>query len=215
MSKKLQNIKAVQQMLDGTHKFQTKKVVGFSDASETADKNQKRLIGDIWEETDPVSGITYIIEQKDGFRIKKTKSSNVLQDVRDEIRSFPNCRKETCTCLGKHQLDQKMQKIHGMCFDCVIEMEHELKKNGSYEEYEQTKIQENALAWLASAERDVEMLKQTYTQASKFVTNSEGETETWTAKMTQEEFEETVQKQFNQFKEKFLAKLNGETNENN
>jgi hypothetical protein len=32
MSKKLQNIKAVQQMLDGTHKFQTKKTVGFSDA---------------------------------------------------------------------------------------------------------------------------------------------------------------------------------------
>lgn len=214
MSKKLQNIKAVQQMLDGTHKFQTKKVVGFSDAAETADKNQKRLIGDIWEETDPVSGITYIIEQKDGFRIKKTKSSNVLQDVRDEIRSFPNCRKDTCTCLGKHPLDQKMQKIHGMCFDCTIEMEHELKKTGKYEEYEQTKIRENALAWLASAERDVEMLKQAYTQASKFVTNSEGETETWTAKMTPEEFEETVQKQFNQFKEKFLAKLNGETNEN-
>ena len=214
MSKKLQNIKAVQQMLDGTHKFQTKKVVGFSDAAETADKNQKHLIGDIWEETDPVSGITYIIEQKDGFRIKKTKSSNVLQDVRDEIRSFPNCRKDTCTCLGKHPLDQKMQKIHGMCFDCTIEMEHELKKTGKYEEYEQTKIRENALAWLASAERDVEMLKQAYTQASKFVTNSEGETETWTAKMTPEEFEETVQKQFNQFKEKFLAKLNGETNEN-
>lgn len=214
MSKKLQNIKAVQQMLDGTHKFQTKKVVGFSDAAETADKNQKRLIGEVWEETDPISGITYIIEQKDGFRIKKTKSSNVLQDVRDEIRSFPNCRKETCTCLGKHSLDQKMQKIHGMCFDCVIEMEHELKKSGKYEEYERNKIRENALAWLASAERDVEMLKQTYTEASKFITNSDGETETWTAKMTPEEFEETVQKQFNQFKEKFLAKLNGETNDN-
>lgn len=215
MSKKLQNIKAVQQMLDGTHKFQTKKTIGFSDAAETADKNQKRLIGEVWEETDPISGITYIIEQKDGFRIKKTKSSNVLQDVRDEIRSFPNCRKETCTCLGKHPLDQKMQKIHGMCFDCVIEMEHELKKDGMYEEYERNKIRENALAWLASAERDVEMLKQAYTQASKFVTNSDGETETWTAKMTPEEFEETVQKQFNQFKEKFLAKLNGEIDDNN
>ena len=32
---KLQNIKAVQQMIDGTHKFQTKKSVGFSDAEAT------------------------------------------------------------------------------------------------------------------------------------------------------------------------------------
>ena len=35
---KLQNIKALEQMLDGTHKFQTKKTIGFSDA----DATQKR-----------------------------------------------------------------------------------------------------------------------------------------------------------------------------
>jgi hypothetical protein len=214
MSKKLQNIKAVQQMLEGNHKFQTKKTIGFSHANETAEKNRKRLVGEIWEETDSTTGITHVIEQRDGFRIKKTKSSDVLQEVRDEIRSFPNCRKETCTCLGKHPLDRKMQKLHGMCFDCVIEMEHELKKDGKYEEYEQNKIRENALAWLRAAERDVEMLKEAYTTASNFVTNSDGAKETWTAKMTPEEFEETIQQQFEKFKEKFLANLNGEKNEN-
>ena len=36
MSKKLQNVKAIQQMLDGTHKFQTKKSIGFSDTKEAA-----------------------------------------------------------------------------------------------------------------------------------------------------------------------------------
>jgi hypothetical protein len=216
MSNKLQNIKAVQQMLEGNHKFQTKKTVGFSDAATVSEKNQKHLVGDVWEETDAVTGITYIIEQRDGFRIKKTKSSDVLQEVRDEVRSFPNCRKEVCTCLGKHHLDQKMQKLHGMCFDCVIEMEHELKRDGKYAEYERSKIRENALAWLASAERDVEMLKQTYTQASEFVTNSSGEKETWSARMTPEEFEDTIQKQFDKFKENFLAKLNkDEQHENN
>ena len=35
---KLQNIKAIQQMIDGTHKFQTKKSIGFSDAESTAKK---------------------------------------------------------------------------------------------------------------------------------------------------------------------------------
>jgi len=93
-----------------------------------------------------------------------------------------------------------------------------MKIAGTYEEYEQQKIRENALAWLASAERDVAMLKQAYTQASQFVSSGNGDVETWTQKMTPEEFEETIQKQFDKFKENFLNNLNNKnkeiTNEN-
>jgi hypothetical protein len=217
MSKKLQNVKAVTEMLQGTHKFQTRKTVGFSDSAATAKNNEKHAVGDIWEETDPGSKITYVLEQFEGFRTKKPKNSDALQSVRTELRTFPNCRKETCTCAGSHHLDKKMRKVHGMCFDCTIEMEHELKVAGKFEEYEQQKIRENAMAWLATAERDVEMLKEAYTTAAKFVTNSEGETESWGAKMTPEEFEETVQAQFNIFKENFLKQLDKQSNkhENN
>jgi hypothetical protein len=213
MSKKLQNVKAIQQMLDGTHKFQTKKTHGFSDAESKGKQTEHRNVGDIWEETD-VNGNTYVIEQREGFRIRKTKNSDIFQSIRDELQSFPNCKKDVCTCIGTHQLDQKMRKIHGMCFDCVIEMEHELKKQGTYQEYEQNKIRENALAWLRDAERDVELLKQAYTQAQEFVSNSDGITETWTAKMTAEEFDQTIQKQFEEFKTKFLENLNKETKQN-
>jgi hypothetical protein len=210
MSKKLQNVKAIQQMLDGTHKFQTKKIVGFSDAEDAAKRNERHAVGDIWEEKDPVSGVIYIIEQREGFRIKKTNNADVLQGVRDDLRAFPNCRKETCTCAGTHHLDKKMKVIHGMCFDCTIEMEHELKKAGTFNEYAYNKMRENALAWLQSAERDVEMLKEIYTQASKFVTNSDGITETWSAKMTPEEFEETIQSDFDKYKQEFIEKINKE-----
>ena len=210
MSKKLQNVKAIQQMLDGTHKFQTKKIVGFSDAEDAAKKNERHDVGDIWEEKDPISGVIYIVEQREGFRIKKTNNADVLQGVRDDIRAFPNCRKETCTCAGTHHLDKKMKVIHGMCFDCTIEMEHELKKAGTFNAYAYNKMRENALAWLQSAERDVEMLKEIYTQASKFVTNSDGITETWSAKMSPEEFEQTIQSDFNKYKEEFIEKINKE-----
>ena len=216
MSNKLQNVKAIQQMLEGRHKFQTKKTVGFSDAKESAKRNEHHEIGDVWEETD-AHGNKFIIEQRDGFRIKKTANTDTMQQVRDELRMFKNCRKDVCTCAGTHPLDQKMKKIHDMCFDCVIEMEHEMKKAGTYDEYAQNKVRENALAWLRDAERDVELLKQSYTEASKFVTNADGETETWSAKMSPQEFEEQVQKQFDAFKEKFLNNLNGvtKTDENN
>jgi hypothetical protein len=211
---KLQNIKAVQQMIDGTHKFQTRKAIGFSDAEAAAKKSLRHEVGDIWEEIDS-KGNVYIIEQKDGFRIKKTKNSDLFQEVRDELRAFPNCQKDTCTCFKANQLDEKMRKIHGMCFDCVVEMEHQLKIDGKFNEYEHNKIRENALAWLHDAEQDVVMLKQTYTEASKFVLNGDGETESFSARMTPEEFEEKIEKSFAEFKENFLKKLNGKNNENN
>ena len=208
MAKKLQNIKAIQQMLDGDHKFQTKKSVGFSDATSTAKKNEQHEIGDIWDEKDPITGLIYTVEQKDGFRIKKSKLSDVFQEIRNEMRVFSKCPKETCTCITPNRADEKMRKIHNMCLDCVIDMEHELKTNGKYAEYEQDKMNANALAWLAAAEKDVEMLKQAYTEAMSFVSNSEGQTETWAAKMTPEEFEETVQSNFEKFKQNFLDNLN-------
>jgi hypothetical protein len=184
MSKnKLQNIKALQQMLEGNHKFQTKKTVGFSDAKETSKRNERHDVGDVWEETD-AHGNVYVLEQKDGFRVRKTKNSDVFQEIRDGLKSFPKCRKETCTCLTPNHLDEK------------------------------ERIKNNALAWLRTAEQDLTVLKQTYTEASKFVTNAEGEIETYAARMTPEEFNEKVEEQFNKFKTRFLSRLEGENNEN-
>jgi hypothetical protein len=209
MSNKLQNIKAVKQMLDGTHKFQTKKTIGFTDAKQKAEKNKKREVGDVWEEK--IGNTLYRIEQCNGFRIKKPANS-VAEEVREHLNSYPNCKKETCTCSTPNHLDKKMQIIHGMCFDCVIEMEHDLRKQGKYEEYEQNKIRVNAEAWIQKAEQDVEALKQAYTESQQYVTNADGMLETWKAKMTPEEFEKTVQTQFNTFKEKFLGNLNKKEN---
>ena len=102
-----------------------------------------------------------------------------------------------------------------MSFYCVIEMEHQLKIDGKFNEYEQIKIRENALACLHVAEQVFVMLKKAYTEVSKFVLNADGETESYAAKMTPEEFEEKVEKSFTEFKQQFLNRLNGENNENN
>ena len=209
MSKKLQNIKAVKEMIAGTHKFQTKKTIGFSDAKQKAEKNKRREIGDVWEEK--IGNTIYRIEQCNGFRVKKPANS-VAEEVREHLNSYPNCQKETCTCSIPNHLDKKMQTIHGMCYDCVIDMEHELRKQGKYDEYEQNKIRVNAEAWIQKAEQDVEALKQAYTESQQYVTNADGMLETWKAKMTPEEFEKTVQTQFNTFKEKFLGNLNKKEN---
>ena len=64
MSKKLQNIKAVNQMLAGEHSFQTNKTVGFSSNNSEV---KTRLVGETWEVIDPKTNITYIHEQKNGY----------------------------------------------------------------------------------------------------------------------------------------------------
>lgn len=204
MAKKLQNVKAVQKMLDGTHAFQTKRTHGFSDAKQKAEKNKKREIGEIWEEE--INGTIYTIEQQNGFRVKKPKNS-VANEIRDYLKSYPNCQK-TCCKTEFGAVDEKMRVIHGMCLDCVIDMEHELKKQGKYEEYERKKMTENALSWLKRAEQDIEILKKAYTEASSNVMNADGLLEHWSAKMTQEEFDEKIQNGFNEFKEKFLNNIN-------
>ena len=191
---KLKNIKAVSEMLEGKHKTQTKKTVSF-DKKEVV----RREVGDTWTDD---KGQKW--EQRNGYKVKVGK----LAKLREELKSFPKCRKEVCTCTKPGSADLKMKAYHGMCLDCVIDMEHELKKSGNYEEYEQNKIRENAIAWLASAERDVKMLKQAYTESSKFVSSTNGDVETWSAKMTPDEFNDTVQKQFDKFKEEFLTNLN-------
>jgi hypothetical protein len=215
---KLQNIKAVQQMIDGKHKFQTKKTIGFTDADATKKRNEMHDIGDVWEDVD-ANGNIHIVEQFDGFRTRKPKNSEVLSNVREELKSFANCPNETCTCDPTYHLNKKMRAIHGMCFDCVIDMEHELKKQGKFEDYAHEKVRANALAWLKKAEQDVDMLREVYTTTSKLVINGDGETDSYAAQMTPEEFDKKVTIEFEKYKTDFLNKLNkqtnGENNENN
>lgn len=209
MAKKLQNIKAIQKMLDGTHAFQTKKSIGFTDAKQKANKNKKREIGEIWEEK--IGNVVYTIEQRNGFRVKKPKNS-VAEEVRKYLNTYPNCR-ESCCKTEFGPVDEKMRTIHGMCLDCVVDMEHELKKQGKYEEYERKKMTENAMAWLKRAEQDVKMLKEAYTQASSTVMNADGHLEHWSAKMSKEEFDNKIQKEFDKFKTKFLENLHKKEND--
>ena len=72
MSKKLQNVNAVNKILVGEHKFQTNKTHGFLESKKDT---KKRLVGETWEETDPKSGITYLYEQKAYTRTYKIVSN--------------------------------------------------------------------------------------------------------------------------------------------
>lgn len=187
---KLNNVKAVKEMIAGTHRTQTKNTVSFGESKEFI----KREVGDQW--TDDEGNIW---EQKKGYKVKLGK----LSELRKELNTFPKCPKEVCTCTNPNRNDLKMKPIHGMCFDCVIGVEHQLKLEGKYEEYERQKMLDNGKAWLSQAELEKEALK--VALKARFI-NEDGSFEDWDG-MTWEEMEDKIENEFRIFRENFIQKL--------
>tara|TARA_R110001592_G_scaffold87117_5_gene257314 strand:- start:35370 stop:35984 length:615 start_codon:yes stop_codon:yes gene_type:complete len=196
--RKLKNIKAVKEMLEGKHKTQTKKTVSFDKNKEVV----KRNAGDVWTDEDGQKW-----EQKRGYKVKLGK----LHKLRDDLKKFPNCRKDVCTCTDAGQVDLKMKAYHGMCLDCVIDMEHQLKMDGTYDEYEKKKLLANAEAWLKQAEIEKDILK--YSIEANFI-NEDGSIEKWGG-LNKDEVIERIETGFQKFKEDYIGKLKTELDEKN
>lgn len=81
----------------------------------------KRNEGEIWEE----DGKSWII--KNGIKQNITKLDKIKESI---IPLFcPNCKKLM------HYYDKDYFKVHKMCFNCVVDFEHDLRKKGLYEDY--------------------------------------------------------------------------------
>ena len=132
-----------------------------------------------------------------------------LSEVRKEVSQFSNCRKEVCTCANPSQADKKMMAYHGMCLDCVIDMEHQLKIEGKFEQYERNKILQNAKAWLKQAEIEKEILKSAL--KAQYILE-DGRVEEWEGGISPEELEAKIDAEFEKFKTEFIAKLENGNN---
>ena len=153
---KLKNIKALNEMLQGTHKTQTRKTFGFSSTQITEERNRKREVGEIWSE--PINEDQVIWwEQKDGYRVKHHYHPSVVSEmekIKEYLSSFPNCPKEICTCSDPKRIDLKFRRLMGMCEDCVISMETRLKIKGEFNEYAINKMKQNADSFFRQADQE-------------------------------------------------------------
>lgn len=192
---KLRNLDAIKQMLQGNHKFQTKTTVSFSDIKPA---ESKREVGEVWTDSE---GNEW--EQRKGYKIRK----GVFDELRAELNSFPKCKKETCTCIKPNRLDLKMRIIHGMCFDCVVEMEHDLRLEGKYEDYEKNKMKQNAMAWLRDSEQEVEALKIAVTKAPEMV-NVDGSTSKWELGYDPKQMTDSIDEQYDSIRKKIFDNYN-------
>lgn len=193
---KIDGVEDVKKLLHGEHEQQQKVTVGYVPENEQQKENRK--VGDRWFDSD---GNEW--EQKDGYTVKLGKVWQ--QELHTYLNSFPNCRKETCTCSMPKRLDEKMRRIHGMCFDCVIDMEHKIRLEGKWNEYEKQKVRDNAIAWLAEAEKDKNLIAEELSKLD--FANEFGEAEKWNVPVSKEELLNKIENEFEEFKQNFIVKL--------
>ena len=196
MDIKIDNLNDVKKLLAGEHDSQQKVQVGYTESNK--EDNITRKVGDKWFDAD---GNEW--EQKDGYKLKLGKVWQ--QELHEYLNTFPNCPKENCTCGIPKKIDEKMRRIHGMCFDCVVKMEHKIRLEGKWDEYEKRKVKENALAWLKEAEKDKNLVAEELSRLE--FTNDFGDNEKWKTTLNKEELLEKIEKEFDEFRKNFIEKL--------
>tara|TARA_R110000772_G_scaffold89289_1_gene185067 strand:+ start:121 stop:696 length:576 start_codon:yes stop_codon:yes gene_type:complete len=121
-----QDVERLRNLVQGKYGEKTRSSVGFSKKEEFYKE------GDIWE----VDGRMWTIKEgikQNITKLDKAKKAHVMPLL------CPNCKR-----VMKKRIDKQFYNIHKTCFDCVIEYEAELKKQGKWEEY-QRNIKNNEL----------------------------------------------------------------------
>lgn len=141
--------------------------------------------GDVWTE----GGKDWTI--KNGIKQTATK----LDKVKKEAILPLFC--PSCNGIMKKRNDVKMYNIHKKCFDCVIDMEHKLKIEGKYEDYERNTLANNAEDYINDLESY--LLEALNSSNDQFV-SEQGEIERWKGGLDKEKVTEELKEFFDDHK---------------
>jgi len=149
-------------------------------------KNEDHEEGDVWEE----DGRTWTI--KDGIRQNVTRLDRAKQKAIMPL-FCPGCSK-----VMKKQTDPKMYKIHTKCTDCVVEMEHILRINGEFEEYEKKIMVADANAYADTME--AYLLEAINSSNDQFV-SEDGDIERWVGGISKKDAKNEVKEALKEFRQ--------------
>lgn len=127
-------------------------------------QTQVRQEGDVWEE----NGKQWTI--KNGIKVSVTKLDRVKELVLLPL-TCPSCKK----VMKVNEYNKKMWPIHRKCFDCVIEMETEIKRQGRWDEYSANIMNHNKNAELD----DLEVALEQWVDEEDTFVSEQGEVEKW------------------------------------
>ncbi len=119
------DVNRLRNLVQGKYGEKTTMGTGYTKAKEFHDE------GDVWEE----DGRTWTI--KNGVKQNITKLDKAKEGI--VLPLFcPSCSKAT-----KPHLDKKWFVMYGHCFDCQIDFEHKLRKEGKLQDFEKQVINDH------------------------------------------------------------------------
>jgi transcription elongation factor Elf1 len=137
-------------------------------------KGIKRAVGEIWTDNE---GVTW--EQMSYGKVTRSKLTDTMSDVRKYLIDLNKCKSESCNTSTYSRIDKKMVKKTGYCLDCMIKLEHQIRVDGLWEEYEKYRVYSNMID---NGNEILEKLKSAYDDAKQEYeyVNEDGKLEKWT-----------------------------------
>ena len=123
--------------------------MGYSKESE----RQNKALGDLLSGKTPEKRVMVGYEGKteSGDKISR------LSDVMKQARMPMFCPK--CDVIMKKRLDNKFWNMYGHCFDCQIKIENKMRIDGTYEEWEKSKVKQNKISFIKEQIQAIEEWK--------------------------------------------------------
>jgi len=157
------NIEIVKNYLSGEHPF--------TQVAYTPPPEQKHKDGDVWTDK---NGTEWI-------QVGASKISKKLYDTRELTRQICSvCQRDVSWSSNKN--DMKFFNKTGKCYDCVIEEEHQMRLNGTFETYEKIKVIRNQKSFLLELKQKIEESLNWLNNKSNKIEylNEDGTSEQWT-----------------------------------
>jgi hypothetical protein len=105
-----------------------------------------------------------------------TINDGVYTDRFADNKMFETC--PVCKKTIRKQFDYKMFTKTGMCLDCKVHEENQIKESGGFEKYVQNKILNNKLSYMKDTKGQVETLISGLNKKMTYV-NEDGSIDTW------------------------------------
>ena len=167
------DVNRIRNLVQGKHGDKTTQSIGYSKPQEFHKE------GDVWES----NGQTWTI--KNGIKQNITKLDKAKKAHKAPL-FCPECKK-----LMKKKYDPDYYKIHSKCFDCVIDMEHEIRKQGKWEEYQKQIHNADIDGIITDYKTFVEAALNESNQS--FITEA-GDVENWVGGINKERAKESLEK---------------------
>jgi hypothetical protein len=174
--------KLVDMVMNGEYAKDTQ--VSFSNIKQET----KREIGDVWEDEKG-----NIWEQKSYGKVKQSKITETMSEVRKYLQKLSTCKAEDCDKNKYGPTDKKLISKTGYCSKCLAKREQEIRNDGLWDAYNEYKVYSNMAAYGTEVLEKMNNALNEVTNIHEFV-NDDGSVEKWKSDKSVEELRAEIEK---------------------